>query len=144
MRRFMLPAALAGLIALSGCATGYHSANNPVLGIFGGFRDQDGYGTLTKVSFHGNSLITINKVTEYTLRRSAELAEKKNKPYFAIYRSIFDAYVEKPAVYANYFVVGGKPSGYAYVQFLDQEIPGAYQTADTLKKFESIPEEPAK
>lgn len=144
MYRLMLPMALAGLVALSGCATGYHSASNPLLGITGGFNDADGYGTLTKVSFFGNGYISVDKVTEYTLRRSAELAEKKNKPYFAIYKSIAEAHFNQPARNPNYFIVGNKPSGYAYVQFLDKEIPGAFQTTETMKKFTALSEEVAK
>ena len=135
MRSILL--VLSALLFLPACATGYHSASNPILGIFGGFTHQDGYGKLTKVSFHGNGFITVEKVTEYTVRRSAELAAERKKPYFALYKSIIDAHFEEASSSPNYFSIGGKPSGYAYILFLDQEVKGGFSTEEVLKKLKS-------
>lgn len=57
----------AACVALSGCAPGYHSATNPILGYTGGYWDARGPGSTIKVGFEGNGFIKPEKVSTYLL-----------------------------------------------------------------------------
>jgi hypothetical protein len=66
-------------LLLAGCATPYQSA-----GIRGGYQELQLDENVFQVSFNGNALISGQRVADYTLLRSAEVAQAHGFAYFAI------------------------------------------------------------
>ena len=114
MKRRILATALLA-VALAGCATGYHSATNPLLGLSGGYWDQKGPGSLIKVGFSGNGFIDRDKVATYLLYRCAEVAQREGGTHFVFYTSLPDAVADKRSSERSVGTLGGKPSTYAYI-----------------------------
>lgn len=123
---------------LTGCATGYHSATNPLLGWTGGYWDKPGPGELIKVGFAGNGYSKEAKVEDYLMLRCAEIAQSRNKPYFSVYGSIAEAVIDQRRTERLVTPVTNGPSGYAYILLEDQAKPGALVTADVLKQYAHI------
>src|SRR5689334_13686213 len=101
-------------VLLCGCATGYHSSSNLILGMTGGYTDTQGPGELVQVNFDGNGFIDKSKVGIYLLYRCAELAKEHNQPYFTVYPTVAHAIADKPVNESVVFTIGGKPSGEVY------------------------------
>jgi hypothetical protein len=120
---------------LAGCATGYHSADNPILGFTGGYWEQPGPGELLKVGFAANGFSNRDTVTAYLMYHCAELAQKRNKPYFRIYYSLPDAIRDKPIDEALIGRVGGKLGDWVFVMFDNSEQPGDLGTQAMLDKY---------
>lgn len=117
-------------LLLGGCATGYGKST-----IFGGYWSKDGPGELVEVGFNGNGYTDSGKVELYLLYRSAELAKARNKAYFSIYRSIFEAIVDRPVDEATANVLGGKPFGKVYMLTQDGPVAGAMKADDILARY---------
>lgn len=64
---------------MQGCATSYQSA-----GLTGGFSETQLDENIFRVAFYGNGYTGEERVTDFTLLRSAELALKNGYKYFAI------------------------------------------------------------
>jgi hypothetical protein len=128
--------ALMIVLLTAGCGTPYQSAGG--LSMTGGFYESPGAGKMEKIEFSGNGFITPKTVEQYTLYRCAEVAKSKNKSHFIIYGSLIDAaqkyYAESPTV----GMVGGKPTGFAFVLFLDAPEVGSKETEKVLSELESV------
>jgi len=134
---FRIIAATLAVSLLSGCATGYHSAGNPLLGWTGGFWDSKGPGELTLVGFGGNGYITQDKVAVYLLYRCAELAQAQGKPHFRIYDSLLSAVIDRPLDRAFVSPVTGKPLGQVYMLYEDQPSSVTFDAAKVLAQYEN-------
>jgi len=133
--RIRIAAPLLALMGLVGCATGYQDMSNPLVGWTGGYWEDKGPGELVKVGFAGNGMITRDKVGTYLLFRCAEIAQRERKAYFALYRSLPEAVVDKRSPEKMVTTVTGKPTAYAYILFFDDAAPGLLSTADVLKRL---------
>lgn len=122
---------------MSGCATGYHSAKDPLLGWTGGFWEEAGPGELVIVGFGGNGYIAHEKVAVYLLYRCAELSRDKGKPYFRIYDSLPAAILDRPLNSAFVSPVTGKPLGQVYMLYEDGPVAGAFATAEIISRYQT-------
>ena len=129
-------AALAALL-LAGCATGYHSAGDPLRGWTGGFWDHKGPGELTIVGFGGNGYIKQDKVAVYLLYRCAELTQQQGKTHFRIFDSLITAVIDRPLDRAFVSPVTGKPLGQVYMLFEESAVPGAFSAADVIAQYQA-------
>lgn len=108
-------AAGAMCVALSGCATGYHSAANPILGFTGGYWDAPGPGSTIKVGFEGNGFISRDKVSTYLLYRCAEVTKREGGSHFVFYATLPEAVADQRSTERQVLTIGGKPSAHAYI-----------------------------
>lgn len=131
-------ACLCCVLGLSGCATTYHSARNPILGITGGYWDEPGPGQLEKVGFSGNGYSGRDTVVPYIMYHCAELAEQRHKPYFRIYHTLVDAIRDKPIEEAAVDRVGSDLGGWVFVLFDDAQEPGDISTRSALSKYGQV------
>lgn len=83
---------LLSLLFLAGCATPYQSG-----GIRGGYKELQLDEHVFRVSFQGNAFVSAERVQDYTLLRSAELARERGYRWFAIVDQ--DAYETTGTVY---------------------------------------------
>lgn len=133
MRKASFCALLA--LCLSACATGYHSANDPIRGYSGGYWDEPGPGELTKVGFAGNGYIDRDTVVAYLMYHCAELAQQRHKPYFRVYPSLVDAIRDRPVDEVTIGRVGGKLGDWVFVLFDATLAPGDLAADATMKKY---------
>jgi hypothetical protein len=103
-------ATLSLLLLVSGCATGYHDASNPLLGMAGGYWEQKGPGKLIKVGFNGNALIDRAKVGTYLLYRCAEIAQREKRSHFLMYQNLPEAIRDRRSSERLVQTIGGKPA----------------------------------
>jgi hypothetical protein len=122
---------------LSGCATGYHSVTNPILGWTGGYWDKKGPGELIKVGFAGNGYIQPDKVGVYLLYHSAEVAQREGKRYFVLYQNLYSAIADRRSSEKRVTTLTGKPTTYAYILLLDQEEDSALVADEVIARFKS-------
>lgn len=122
-------------LVLAGCATPYQSGT---YSFTGGFYQSPEVGHLEKIAFSGNGFISPQKIEQYTLYRCAEVAKSKNKSHFMLYGSLIEASVGKSADRPTVGSVGGKPTGFAFVLFLDTVEPGSKETDVVLKELEPV------
>lgn len=133
MRSLLLTSALALLV--SGCATPYQDARNPLTGWTGGYLEEPGPGELMKVGFAGNSGISEATVSTYLLYRCAELAQRDSRPYFALYRSLPAAILDRRSSMQSAESFLGKPGAYAYILYFDAPEDGLLETSDVLTRL---------
>lgn len=124
--------------ALSACATGYHSASNPILGLSGGYWDHPGPGRLIKVGFSGNGFITREKVSTYLLFRCAEVARREGGSHFVFYTSLPDAIGDKRSSERTVGALGGKPSTYAYILVVPPDEQQALSVDEVITRLGPI------
>lgn len=132
MRTF---AAVVLAASLAGCATGYHSLNNPLLGITGGYWDVKGPGSTIKVGFAGNGFIKPEKVGVYLLYRSAEVTRREGGTHFVLYQSLQDAVGDVRSSERTVSSTFGKPNAYAYIWVVPESERGALSAADILERY---------
>mgnify|MGYP001820719847 FL=1 len=70
---------LLSLLLLAGCATPYQSG-----GFRGGYKELQLDEHVFRVTFRGNAFVSADRVRDYTLLRSAELARERGYRWFAI------------------------------------------------------------
>lgn len=129
-------APLLAVVLLVGCATGYQDAKNPILGITGGYQEEKGPGELIKVSFSGSAYTPREKVGVYLLYRCAEIAQRENKPYFAMYSTLPAAVMDKRSTERVTGTFIGKATSYAYILFFNGPAPGLLSTKEVLARLE--------
>jgi hypothetical protein len=134
MKRHLLGAATMAML-LSACATGYHSASNPILGMTGGYWDQPGPGRLIKVGFSGNGYITRDKVATYLLYRCAEVAQREGGSHFIFYTSLPDAIGDRRSSERIVNAMGGKPATYAYILVLSDAEADALSATEVITRL---------
>ncbi|HVI57452.1 MAG TPA: hypothetical protein VM619_01065 [Luteimonas sp.] len=130
-----LPACMLPAVLLVGCATGYHSANNPILGYTGGYWDTHGPGSTIKVGFSGNGFITGEKVGTYLLYRCAEVTKREGGSHFVLYQSLVDAVADRRSSERTVRTIGGKPATYAYIWIVAGDEDGALSADDILARL---------
>ncbi|WP_420474899.1 CC0125/CC1285 family lipoprotein [Noviherbaspirillum sp. ST9] len=135
MHQCVLIAALAAAV-LGGCATTYQDARNPFLGMAGGYWDLPGPGELIKVGFSGNSYIERDKVSDFLLRRCAELTKKSGKEYFALYKNLPDAVQDKRSARKVTTTIIGKPNAHVYILTFDKDGSGLLNASEILERFD--------
>lgn len=126
-------------VALCGCATGYQSANNPLVkaGILvsGGYWEEPGPGRLIKVGYFANGLTRPRDVGNYLLYRCAEVAQREGATHFVLYNTLPDAISDvrssERTVNANF----GKPSTFAYILPAAENEPSALSAADLIARL---------
>lgn len=132
MRKILL---LLGMVLLGGCATGYHSAANPILGFAGGYHEQDGPGELIEVSFFGNGFIDREKTGIYLMYRSAEVVKQRGGNHFMMYRSIFHAIADHPEGSSYISSIGGKPTAKVFVLLEDSARENSFSANDIIAQY---------
>jgi len=130
--RFLNIMALAGTLALAGCATPYGST-----GLAGGYREHYVNDKLIKVDFFGNGYIDSAHVQSFALYRCAEVAKARQKAYFFLYDSIGAAARDVPSAQPRVGTLGGKPMAFAFVRMVDQPLTGALDVKEVLAQLES-------
>lgn len=130
----MLAAALLA-VSLSGCATGYHSATNPLLGWTGGYWDEKGPGSTIKVGFSGNGYIKPEKVGVYLMYRSAEVTQREGGTHFVLYKSLYDAVGDVRSSERKVNSVWGKPTTHAYIWIVPAGERDALSAAEILERY---------
>ncbi len=121
---------------LSGCATPYGDARNPITGWTGGYSESKGPGELIKVIFSGNGIIKTDTVSVYLLYRCAEIAQREGKPYFAFYQNLPDAVLDKKSTSKSASTVGRKPTDYAYILLSKEDKPGYLSASAVISSLE--------
>jgi hypothetical protein len=122
-------------VSLTGCATGYHSANNPILGFTGGYWDQKGPGKTIKVGFAGNGFIKPEKVGTYLLYRSAEVTQREGGTHFVMYQTLYDAVGDVRSSERSVNSVWGKPTTYAYIWIVPEGERDALSAAEIIERY---------
>lgn len=131
--RTLAAAALA--CALAGCATGYHSTSNPLLGWTGGYWDRKGPGSTIKVGFAGNGFIKPEKVGIYLLYRSAEVTQREGGTHFVLYSSLYDAVADVRSTERKVSSTFGKPATHAYIWVVPEGERDAIPAAAILERY---------
>lgn len=129
---------------LAACATGFHNADNPILGLWGGYWSQKGPGQLVKVGFIGNVNTDYGTVSDYILFRCAQLAKARSMPYFLIYESLPDAVMGKAVAIPTVGSIANSNADYVYMLTTDKMEPAAQSTESVLKKYARIVNRSAK
>ncbi|MGY3572720.1 CC0125/CC1285 family lipoprotein [Vibrio paucivorans] len=130
MKKLLLLCAL----ILSGCATGYQSAEHPIFGMTGGFVEQEGPGELIEVVFGGNGFIEPEKVNLYLKYRCAELVKERGGNYFVAYRSIAHAIADQPIVAIRTTQVADKPLSKVYILMEEEKRPRSFSAQEIIEK----------
>lgn len=125
-------------LALAGCATGYHDASNPILGLTGGYWDSQGPGSLIKVGFSGNGFIEPGKVATYLLYRSAEVTQREGGTHFVFYTSLPDAIADRRSSERKVATIGGKPASYAHILLAQPDDDQALSAAEVITRLGPI------
>jgi hypothetical protein len=118
-------------LLLSGCAstpTAYH----PTAG------NQKSLGVLEKITFSGNSDTDKRTIENYVLYRCAEISKQKNKPYFLIFNSMYDAIKGQYAQLPRAGLSGPYPTASTFVLLLDSPAEGAMDTEKILLELGQI------
>ena len=118
---------------LGGCATPYQS-----FGIAGGLIEQRGAGKLEVATFAANGFTSSQVSQSYALYRSAELAQRRNKPFFLLYSSLSDAARGRPSNVARVGAALGQPISTAFMLALDGPQVGAHNTAEVLADLQHL------
>ena len=130
---FLAPVLLA--VSISGCATGYHSANNPILGLTGGYWDRAGPGSTIKVGFAGNGYISRDKVGTYVLFRCAEVAKREGGTHFVLYQTLMDAVDDRRSSERAVSTIGGKPTTYVSIWVVKADERDALAVDDVIARL---------
>lgn len=134
MKKFLLPLIVASQLVAC-VATPYKAAKD---GIPDGYHSEESPGgKLTKVFFYGNPYTKPSVTQEYALRFAAELAQQKQKPYFAVYESLsaaaLNVKMNKPEIAKGYL---GNSTAYFYVDFHSEKEAGDFSYREILDQYQ--------
>jgi hypothetical protein len=130
--------AIGVMAALTGCATGYHSATNPILGMTGGYWDAKGPGRLIKVGFSGNGFIKEAQVETYLLYRCAEVTRREGGTHFVLYSSLPNAIRDVRSAEREARSLGGKPYTWAYIDIVAAGTIDAHSADEVITRLGPI------
>lgn len=122
-------------LAIYGCATGYHSADNLILGSSGGYWDKKGPGRLIKVGFEGNGLVSKEKAGIYLLYRCAEVAKREGSQYFIFYQNLPFAISDQRSTEQVVAKTGGRVTSYAYILLTNEPGPSVLSSAEVIARL---------
>lgn len=133
---------LAGLMLiasiLTACASAYESRTaNRFRGVQGGYEEEAGPGKLIKVSYTGTLGVGVHMAAHYVLYRSAEIAQREGKPYFALYRDLPSALQDRRSQKSDFSTLHGHAFSYAYILPLETDAEGLLSAAAVLKQLEA-------
>lgn len=129
-------AAAVAVTLLAGCATGYQGSSNALIGTGTfGYREVKGPGELIKVSFHGNLLTENEAVGRYLVYRCAEIAQRENKAYFALYPTLLAAALDKRTSSNLPVTLTAPARAYAYILFFNAPAQGLINTKEVLARL---------
>jgi hypothetical protein len=122
------------LAGLSACATGYHSASNPILGLTGGYWDEPGPGQTWRVGVTGNAMLSAERAEQYLLHRCAEVTQREGGTHFVVYASLFDAVSDRRLPQLG-VPAGAKPYATVYLWIAPANEDGAHSAAEVLARL---------
>lgn len=121
---------------LAACASGYQSrTGNMFRGVNGGYEEEQGPGQLIKISYTGTLGVTVHMAAHYVLYRSAEIAQREGKPYFALYQDLPAALKDRRSAASAFSTVGGKAYSYAYILPFDNDAPGLLAAEEVIARL---------
>ncbi|HEX8613176.1 MAG TPA: hypothetical protein VF800_17950 [Telluria sp.] len=124
-------------IALPACTSGYESRTaNLFRGVQGGYEEAPGPGKLIKVSYTGSLGVGVHIAAHYVLYRSAEIAQREGKPYFALYQDLPSALKDRRSPKATFSTVDGMAFSYAYILPLDANEEGLLSATAVMRQLE--------
>jgi hypothetical protein len=122
------------LLTLTACATGYHSASNPVLGFTGGYWDEPGPGRTWRVGVTGNAHLSAERAGAYLLYRCAELSLREGGTHFVVYPSL-SAAVSDDRQAGLGIGTGAKPYATVYLWIAPADTEHAYAAEEVLARL---------
>jgi hypothetical protein len=122
-------------VFVSGCATGYHSATHPILGISGGFIDNEGPGDLIEVAFYGNGFTKNEQAGLFLMYRCAELVMERNKNHFVMYRSVTHAIADMPEPSGYLSSIAGQPVAKVYILVEETRSLNSFSASNIIEKY---------
>ena len=136
MPRFPLARTCAALLCLTltACATGYHSASNPVLGFTGGYWDEPGPGRTWRVGVTGNAHLSPERAGAYLLYRCAEVSLREGGTHFVVYPSL-SAAVSDDRQAGLGVGTGAKPYATVYLWIAPADTEHAYSAEEVLAQL---------
>lgn len=136
IRASLTQAALAAtlLLTLTACATGYHSASNPVLGFTGGYWDEPGPGRTWRVGVTGNAHLSAERAGAYLLYRCAEVSLREGGTHFVVYPSL-SAAVSDDRQTGLGIGTGAKPYATVYLWIAPADTEHAYSAEEVLAQL---------
>lgn len=135
-RRSLTRAALAAtlLLTLTACATGYHSASNPILGFTGGYWDEPGPGRTWRVGVSGNAYLSPERAGAYLLYRCAEVSLREGGAHFVVYPSL-SAAVSDDRQAGLGIGAGAKPYATVYLWIAPADAEHAHSAEEVLARL---------
>ncbi len=125
-------------ITLSACASAYESRTaNLFRAVHGGYEDEQGPGQLIKVSYTGTLGVGVHMAAHYVLYRSAEIALREGKPYFALYRDLPSAMKDRRSPNSTFSTIDGRAFSYAYILPFEADADGLLSAHAVMKQLES-------
>lgn len=127
----LLASALLPALILTACASGY-TPSNLIVGF--GYTEEKGPGQLIKVSYVGRD-DTVYMAAHYVLYRSAEIAQRERKPYFALYQDLPAALADRRSEKSLPGTADGKAHSFAYIVPFEHDAPGLLSAAEVLRRL---------
>ena len=139
MPRFPLARICAALLSLTltACATGYHSASNPVLGFTGGYWDEPGPGRTWRVGVTGNAHLSAERAGAYLLYRCAEVSLREGGTHFVVYPSLSAAVSDDRRAGLG-IGMGAKPYATVYLWIAPADAEHAYAAEEVMARLRSV------
>jgi hypothetical protein len=136
IRASLTRAALAAtlLLTLTACATGYHSASNPILGFTGGYWDEPGPGRTWRVGVTGNAYLSPERAGAYLLYRCAEVSLREGGTHFVVYPSL-SAAVSDDRQAGLGVGAGAKPYATVYLWIAPADAEHAHSAEEVLARL---------
>jgi hypothetical protein len=122
------------LLTLTACATGYHSASNPVLGFTGGYWDEPGPGRTWRVGVTGNAYLSAERAGAYLLYRCAEVSLREGGTHFVVYPSL-SAAVSDDRQAGLGIGTGAKPYATVYLWIAPADAEHAHSAEEVLARL---------
>ena len=122
------------LLTLTACATGYHSASNPVLGFTGGYWDEPGPGRTWRVGVTGNAHLSPERAGAYLLYRCAEVSLREGGTHFVVYPSL-SAAVSDDRQAGLGIGAGAKPYATVYLWIAPADAEHAHSAEEVLARL---------
>lgn len=122
------------LLTLTACATGYHSASNPILGFAGGYWDEPGPGRTWRVGVTGNAHLSPERAGAYLLYRCAEVSLREGGTHFVVYPSL-SAAVSDDRQAGLGVGTGAKPYATVYLWIAPADTEHAHSAEEVLARL---------
>lgn len=137
MRRLAFATLLAlALTACSTTATSYRALPEfPLMRPAAGYQEEARSGGLIKVTYNGDRTMLMYLVENYALYRSAEIAQRERKPYFALYQTLPEALKDQRSSAVKPTTLLGIPHAEVYIRLHGSAAPGLLSTTEVLARL---------